>query len=141
MTRPWNRLAQAALLAAALASIALTAGACGDDDDDDTADATAPAGATATNPAATRPAEGAVTIGVADNNFEPANQTVQRGTKVTWTWTGRNPHSVEGKFAGADVKSPQQSSGKFEFTFSQAGTFEYQCGVHGAAMSGKLTVQ
>lgn len=134
-----------ALLLAA-AALTLTAVSCGDDDDDDGADEpqstpTRVADATSSPAASTQPAGQAVTIGVADNKFEPATQTVQRGSKVTWNWTGNNPHTVEGKFGGADVKSERQSSGKFEFTFATAGTFDYQCGVHGAAMSGKLTVQ
>lgn len=130
----------------ALVALVTMAVACGDDDDDDAADsptraATTAAPVTSPTSGATQPAAQAVSIGVADNKYEPATQTVQRGAKVTWNWTGSNPHTVEGKFGGADVKSERQSSGKFEFTFAQAGTFDYQCGVHGAAMAGKVTVQ
>lgn len=142
------------LTLSALAALGLMAASCGDDDDDDdstpstpTSAAVTAAGASPTaagaspTTAATQAAADAVTIGVADNKYEPASRTVQRGAKVTWNWTGSNPHTVEGTFAGQSVKSDVQTSGKFEFTFAQAGTFSYQCGVHGASMSGTVTVQ
>lgn len=144
---------------AALA-LAVAAVACGGDDDDSSSPATATrapattasggasssgsspaAGATtAASPAASRSAANAVSI--VDNSFSPGTLAVTKGTKVTWTWSGNNPHSVVGKTAdGKDVKSPTQSSGTFEFTFDVPGTFQYQCGVHGAAMTGTITVQ
>ncbi|MEP7214943.1 MAG: plastocyanin/azurin family copper-binding protein [Anaerolineaceae bacterium] len=83
-----------------------------------------------------------ITIQVADNTFTPSNLTVPMGTKVTWEWGGGSPHSVAGNWQGAAVQSQQFSrAGSFEFTFETAGTFTYQCGVHGAAMAGKVTVK
>lgn len=82
-----------------------------------------------------------IAVQVADNSFSPANLTVPKGTKVTWNWTGRNSHSVTGSFAGTSVESSVQKSGSFAFTFDKPGTFDYQCGVHGAAMTAKVTVK
>jgi plastocyanin len=31
-------------------------------------------------------------------------------------------------------------TGQYLFAFQKAGTFEYQCGVHGASMTGKITI-
>ena len=83
-----------------------------------------------------------ITIQIDDNTFAPSNLTVPMGTKVTWEWGGKNPHSIVGSWEGAAVQSQQFSrAGSFEFTFATAGTFTYQCGVHGAAMAGKVTVK
>ncbi len=124
-----------AFAAAVLAIGISAAAACGGDDD-----GVAPA---ATQPAtASSPTQSAPIIGVEDNSFSPGSLTVKAGTKVTWTWEGKNPHSVVGKFDGQEVKSQQLTgAGTFDFTFAKVGTFEYQCGVHGAAMTGKVVVQ
>lgn len=82
-----------------------------------------------------------ISVQVADNSFSPENLTVPKGARVTWDWTGRNSHSVTGTFDGPSVESPVQKSGSFAFTFEKAGTFEYQCGVHGAAMRARVTVK
>ena len=100
----------------------------------------APATPAGTSRAAT--GQSLISIQVADNSFVPANLTVPKGTKVTWDWAGMNAHSVVGTWAGSAVQSAQQTgSGTFAFTFEAAGTFNYQCGVHGAAMAGKVTVK
>jgi plastocyanin len=144
---------------AALALVGAVLVACGDDDDDDDngtptgaattavnspAATTTTAAATATQAAATAtaPAEEGVTIQVGDNFFAPDEETVAVGTEVTWEWGGNAvPHSVVGTFNGEDVESEIQDSGMFSFTFESAGTFEYECGVHGAAMSGRIVVE
>lgn len=121
------------LALAALAGMAFIA--CGGDDENPT---TGPQATTAAPAAASAP--GAIKIG--DNFFQPATVTVKAGDKVTWTWGGGAPHAVVGKFDGKDVKSDTKTgSGTFEFTFTKAGTFDYQCGVHGPSMPGKITIQ
>jgi plastocyanin len=82
-------------------------------------------------------------ITVGDNTFTPPSVTVRTGTAVTWDWVNtRNPHSVVGRYAGQDVDSGRHTgSERFVFTFSSPGTFDFQCGVHGTSMSGRVTVQ
>ncbi len=87
-------------------------------------------------------ATAAVTIG--DNFFSPASVTVTRDSSktamVTWTWTGRNPHSVV--FDAGGPNSVVQRSGTFSRSFDSTGSFTYFCTVHGRAiMSGTVTVQ
>ncbi len=141
---------------AALSTLALTSVACSSGDDDDPTPTTAAtsAAATSANTAVASTATRAATtlapttaaaakrVAVQDNAFSPAALTVASGTTVTWNFAGAAaPHSVVGKFDGQDVKSPTNTgSGTFQFTFSKAGTFDYQCGVHGPSMSGKVTV-
>lgn len=125
----------ATLHAAALLSVFAVA-ACGGDDQ-------TPPPATATG-GTSSPARGQslISIEVSDNKFTPSNLTVPKGTKITWDWTGANAHSVIGKWQETRVQSEQLTGhGSFSFTFETAGTFDYQCGVHGAAMTARVTVK
>jgi plastocyanin len=64
---------------------------------------------------------------------------------VTWTWTntGSTPHSVESEGTISFASSPVLTgSGKtYTVTFMTPGTYEYDCAVHGEAMSGTIVVQ
>lgn len=85
----------------------------------------------------TAPGTNTAAVSVQDNQFSPAATTVAVGTTVTWTWTGANQHDVT--FSGGPA-SPTQASGTYQRTFNAAGTFNYQCSVHGSFMSGSVTV-
>ncbi len=75
----------------------------------------------------------------------PAVDTVAAGTAVTWTWTatGSTPHSVESEGTPSFTSSATQSGSgmTYSLTFTAPGTYQYDCAVHGAAMSGTLVVQ
>lgn len=135
---PMRRHSFVRCMVAVLAVTAVVGAACGDDDGAKAA--ATPAASAAVQPAATELAKPGATaaVTIADNSFTPATVTVARGGSVTWTWGGRNQHSVAGGEFKSDTKT---GSGRFEFKFEKAGTFEYQCGVHGAAMAGKVVVQ
>lgn len=78
-------------------------------------------------------------IAISDNAFSPATLTVKAGTKVIWEWSGNNPHSV---LLGGQDSGQKTGSGTYERSFDTPGsTINYQCGVHGAAMSGKIVVE
>lgn len=84
----------------------------------------------------------AFAVTISDNKFTPSSLTIPPGTTVVWQWTGKNQHSVVGTFDSTAVDSgTHQGSGTFSFTFTTAGTYNYHCGVHGPAMSGKIVVQ
>jgi len=84
-------------------------------------------------------ADGAVTIsGFA---FAPAVLTVAPGTKVVWTNTDEEPHTVLSADAGATFKSPAlDTDDKFSVTFDKPGTYKYFCSVH-PHMSGTIVVK
>jgi plastocyanin len=77
-------------------------------------------------------------IDVGDNFFDPKATTVPVGTTVTWTWRGSNAHDVS--FTGGP-SSVTKTSGTYSRQFTTAGTYNYICSVHGAAMSGQVVVQ
>jgi hypothetical protein len=74
-----------------------------------------------------------------------AVDTVAAGGTVTWTWTstGNVPHSVESEaspsFTSSAIKTGDGST--HQVTFSTPGTYQYDCAVHGAAMSGTIVVR
>jgi len=79
------------------------------------------------------------TITIEDNSFTPAKLTVKAGTTVRWVWTGTNAHSV---LVAGHNSGEHTGSGSFEQTFPSGGaTVQYQCGVHGAAMAGTISVE
>ncbi len=96
-------------------------------------------------------AAGTVTIGNIffqsrhNGTKNPAVDTVAVGTMVTWTWTntGNTPHSVESEGSPSFTSSSTQTgSGKtYSLTFTSPGTYQYDCAVHGEAMTGTIVVQ
>ena len=72
-----------------------------------------------------------------------ATSTVNVGDSVTWNWADALPHSVvslsgPGSFDSGVLTGAGQT---FSFEFTQAGTYTYQCSVHGPSMTGTVTVQ
>ena len=61
------------------------------------------------------------------------------GTTVNWTWKGTTGHSVTFQ-TGIVHDSGVKTAGTDALLFSAAGTYTYQCSVHGAVMSGTITV-
>lgn len=97
------------------------------------------------------PSTAAVTVGNIffksgqDGTSNPAATTVAVGGTVTWTWTGTGavPHSVQSVgtpgFTSSATKTGDGST--YEVTFPTAGTYQYDCAVHGTAMSGTIVVR
>ena len=133
MTTSLRMLALTSLIAA-LAPLLV---ACGGGGGSSSANAAAPGATTA--PQATPTLGPVVEVQISDNQFSPADLTIKVGTTVRWVWSGQNQHSV--LLNGVD-SGKHQGTGTFEKTFADgAGTYSYQCGVHGAAMAGKIIVQ
>jgi plastocyanin len=74
-----------------------------------------------------------------------AVDTVAVGGTVTWIWTntGDIPHSVESLGSPIFRNSIiQAGDGKtHEATFHSAGTYQYDCAIHGSAMTGTIVVR
>jgi plastocyanin len=87
-------------------------------------------------------------ISVTNNAFSPAAKTVSAGTTVRWAWNTCSGDSYGGQTCvdhsvtfDDGVTSATQDQGTFSRAFNTAGTYNYHCSVHGAAMSGSVTVQ
>ena len=129
----WSRAAVLPVLVV-LAGAALAS--CGGDSStsNNVSGGDAPAAAATATPTAAPSA----TVTIADNSFSPETLTIKAGTTVQWLWTGNNTHSV---LVGGFESAKHAGSGTFEQTFRNSGaTVRYQCGVHGAAMSGTIIV-
>jgi hypothetical protein len=92
---------------------------------------------------------GSITIGpgiqfVSGHNgsMNPAVDTIPVGGTTTWTWAGTLPHSVQAvgspRFASSGTLT---GSGTYAVTFPAAGTYHYNCAVHGQAMTGTIVVR
>jgi plastocyanin len=102
-------------------------------------------------PAGGGAAAGAITVGNIffqsghNGTRNPAVDTVAAGTTVTWTWTGTGstPHSVQSQGSPGFTSSATLTGEGQTYTqiFTTPGTYQYDCAVHGAAMSGTLVVQ
>ena len=74
----------------------------------------------------------------------PAIDTVAVGATVTWTWVNTGPisHSVESEGSPGFLSSTILGSGTtYSLTFTAPGSYQYDCAVHGAAMSGTIVVR
>ena len=121
-------------LAAASLVLALALVGCGGGDDDDTP----------TDPTPTAPTTATVEASGSANTFTPDSVRIARGGTVTWTFGSPRPHNVI--FTAGQTGAPANVDGSLTNTsvartFGTAGTYNYICGIHGAAMSGKVVVQ
>jgi plastocyanin len=99
-----------------------------------------------------------VTVTVGKSSFNPTAVSVSPQGKVTWRWNtcstasgGDDPYGGGGGSTTTCVahnvkfddgpESGTQETGAFSRTFATAGTYNYHCVIHGAAMSGTVTVQ
>jgi plastocyanin len=142
----------------------LAAVGCNDNEGTTTPPATTPPPATPTSPpppstGGTTPATMTVMVGPNGSiAFVPSSVTINVGDTVTWQWgggalshtvTSGSPGAPDGRFcSNGGTQSAAacagigfaQTGGSFSHTFTTAGTFPYFCAVHGAAMTGTVTV-
>jgi len=84
-----------------------------------------------------------VTISVNDNIFETTYLKIKKGTKVTWVNNGNLAHDVSSasNSPNGGLESQLLSNGEtYEFTFDEAGLYEYFCTPHSFEMRGVITV-
>src|SRR2546429_9726881 len=71
-----------------------------------------------------------------------AVDTIAAGGTVTWSWTGSLPHSVQSVGSPSFASSGTMTgSGTYTVTFPTAGTYQYDCAVHGQLMTGTIVVR
>jgi amicyanin len=81
----------------------------------------------------------AAEVKIENLTFSPVELTVPVGTTVTWVNKDEVPHNVVDKNKAFRSKL-FETDGSFSFTFDNAGTYDYVCGVH-PQMIGKIIVK
>ena len=71
--------------------------------------------------------------------FAPQRLTVKAGTTVTWTNEDDIPHTVASSTKAFKSKA-LDTDGKFSFTFTTPGSYEYFCSLH-PHMTGAIVVE
>ena len=80
-------------------------------------------------------------IVIHDFTFDPASVKVPTSARVVFTNTDGAAHSI--KWADGTPTSPTLATGastERDFSSAKAGTIAYICGIHGASMSGEITI-
>lgn len=72
-----------------------------------------------------------------------AVDTIAVGSSVTWTWSTAGSHSIQSTGFPIFRNSVVLSGANYTYsvTFKHPGTYEYDCAVHGSAMTGRIVVQ
>jgi len=85
----------------------------------------------ADNTASTDPAR-PLTVDVSNMTYTPSSITISVGQTVTWVFDDRGtPHDVVGLGDAKSVlRSPLLTTGTWEFTFTEPGTYNYTCSLH-----------
>ncbi len=133
----------------AVAIVALVLAACGEDYEKPTPAATSAPVATRP-PAPTTPPPAATTAPAGQTkasdirNFQLESFTIRVGASVIWTNRDGAPHTAtsgSGTATGVfNTGNLNQNQASQPIRFDRAGTFPYFCQVHGASMSGTITV-
>jgi plastocyanin len=80
-----------------------------------------------------------------NSSVNPAVDTVAVGGSVTWTWTntGNVPHGIQSLASPSFPTGPVLTGdgNRYRVTFNTAGTYQYDCLVHGTMMPGRIVVQ
>ncbi|MGI8801112.1 MAG: cupredoxin domain-containing protein [Solirubrobacteraceae bacterium] len=71
---------------------------------------------------------------------DPPTVTVEKGTRVTWNFTGRDKHNVAVTRGPARFNSSFKKSGSYSKTITRTGTYTIVCTIHQPDMTMKLKV-
>ncbi|SBS75819.1 Plastocyanin [uncultured Mycobacterium sp.] len=77
----------------------------------------------------TTPPVAGTAVDITNFAFAPANLTVKVGDTVTWTNKDEEPHTVvanDGSFHSPGL----DANGRYSFTFTTPGSFDYICSIH-----------
>jgi plastocyanin len=76
-------------------------------------------------------------VSVKDDYFGPKKITVNKGTKVVWTWKGKHRHNVSE--ANGNFGSTTKKKGTYSHTFKKKGSYLLFCTRHAPDM--QMTVK
>ena len=81
-----------------------------------------------------------VTVEISNFAFQPASVTIQVGDTVTWTNLDSTTHTATDTGSGSLFDGVMNQGESFSYTFTQPGTFNYNCTPH-PEMTGSVVVQ
>lgn len=76
--------------------------------------------------------------------FHPAVVHIKTGQSVTWKWEDADidtQHNVTSTGPDTFTSSTTKMSGTYTIKFAKAGTYNFECTIHPASMTGKVIVQ
>ncbi|HLW16563.1 MAG TPA: plastocyanin/azurin family copper-binding protein [Actinomycetota bacterium] len=118
--------------------------ACSSSDNGGTVNSPPPTQTSSASPAScagTPSSEAPVMVSATDAlKFEPASITVKPCQLIIWKVTGSVPHTVTAKSGATFDSGNLNQNDTFTQGFPTAGTIHYYCKIHGASMSGTITV-
>ena len=77
------------------------------------------------------------TVNIQNNAFNPSSLQIPAGSTVKWVNLDSVQHEPKGNVFDS---GPLNQNGVFEYTFNQAGTYNYACVIH-PSMQGQIIVQ
>ena len=86
------------------------------------------------------PSSGATTkpkprqVAVKDNFFSSKSLKVAKGTKVVWTWKGKEKHNIAVANGPSNFRAGTRRTGTFKHTFTKKGTYSLVCTIHAPDM-------
>lgn len=90
-------------------------------------------------PTAAKPPSGPNEVSIGFNVFVPTALTVPVGTTVKWVNNDGSNHNVV--FADQVKSGRLKHDATYSRTFTAAGTYNYECAIHGDLMKGTIVVQ
>ncbi len=81
-----------------------------------------------------------VEIRIDNFSFKEQTLTVRPGTVVTWVNHDDAPHKIVSTDKSTFASPVLDTDGRFSFTFTKAGTYDYFCSIH-PLMTGKVIVK
>ena len=79
------------------------------------------------------------TVTIENSSFAPASQTIKKGTPITWVNRDLLAHSLVLDSTNSPISPILGTDNSFTYTFTQAGTYTYHCGIH-PEMKGTIIV-
>jgi plastocyanin len=76
------------------------------------------------------------TVNIQNNAFNPSSLQIPAGSTVKWVNLDSVQHEPKGNVFDS---GPLNQNGVFQYTFNQAGTYNYACAIH-PSMQGTITV-
>ncbi len=82
---------------------------------------------------------------VQNGTQNPAVDTIAAGARVTWTWNAAGSHSIRSTGVPPEIFRNSVVMGAAGDSYSvrllNPGTYDYDCAIHGAAMTGRIVVK